>query len=393
MSILPKFIAIIALFGLPQIASAQTISTRNGDDTFISGAQVSQSIDTVGDTFVAARSVKVNGSTQGDLHVSGFDVSVSADASEDLYAMGATVVIRGSVAEDLSAMGISVRTENTSDTRGNARLMANSVTVEGAVGGALSVTARDVILNAPITGDVRILAQTLSFGPDAVVTGTLTYSTPDTINVPTRVVSADRVVFEKISNDRMWKEWQGIGRDLPVFPTFASMFFGFLVSLLFFVALAALMLAFMPKRLAAMRRNTAKAPGQTLLLGVIGLSMLIGLVPITAMTIVGIPFTPVALLAIVVAWTLGYALGGYSVAMRIWTGFGGDDDPANLTRLMVFAGAIIFIALLNFIPFVGWVANYTLVLLGIGAMTRAVFLSLISTPDVVLDVDMKPVED
>lgn len=367
--------------------------TRNGDDTFYSGAQVSQSIDTVGDTFVAARSAKLNGAAQGDLHVSGFDVSVSADASGDLYAMGATVVIRGNIGEDLSAMGFSVRTESTSYTKGNARLMANSVTVEGAVGGALSVTARDVILNAPIRGDVRILAQSLSFGPDAVVTGTLTYSTPDMIDVPTGVASADRVNFEKASNGRAWEEWQDVGSTLPKFPTFASMFFGFLVSLLFFVALAALMLAFMPKRLAAMRRNTAKAPGQTLLLGVIGLSMLIGLVPITAMTIVGIPFTPVTLLAIVVAWTLGYALGAYSIAMWIWTGLGGDDDPSNLTRLMVYAGAIIFIVLLNFIPFIGWVANYTLVLLGIGAMTRAVFLSLINTPDAVLDVDMKPIDD
>lgn len=393
MSLLPKFIAMIAVCGLSQIACADTVSTRNGDDTFYSGAQVSQSIDTVGDTFVAARSAKLNGAAQGDLHVSGFDVSVSADASGDLYAMGATVVIRGNIGEDLSAMGFSVRTESTSDTKGNARLMANAVTVEGAVGGALSVTARDVILNAPIRGDVRILAQSLSFGPDAAVTGTLTYSTPDMIDVPTGVVSADRVIFEKASNGRAWQEWQDVGSTLPKFPTFASMFFGFLVSLLFFVALAALMLAFMPKRLAAMRRDTAKAPGQTLLLGVIGLSMLIGLVPITAMTIVGIPFTPVTLLAIVVVWTLGYALGAYSIAMWIWTGLGGDDDPSNLTRLMVYAGAIIFIALLNFIPFIGWVANYTLVLLGIGAMTRAVFLSLINTPDAVLDVDMKPIDD
>jgi hypothetical protein len=47
----------------------------------------------------------------------------------------------------------------------------------------------------------------------------------------------------------------------------------------------------------------------------------------------------------------------------------------------------------NFIPFVGWVANYTLVLLCIGAMTRALFLYFIGNPGLALDVDMKPIED
>jgi hypothetical protein len=159
------------------------------------------------------------------------------------------------------------------------------------------------------------------------------------------------------------------------------------------MALGAVMLGFMPKRLSRMRRSIAKAPGQTLLLGVIGLSMLFGMAPITALTIVGLPFVPIVVLAIVVAWTLGYALGAYGVAMRIWLGFGGAEDPPNATRLMVFAAAITAVSLLNFIPFVGWVANYTLVLLGIGAMTRVLFQSMIGTPDVVLDVDMKPIED
>ena len=51
------------------------------------------------------------------------------------------------------------------------------------------------------------------------------------------------------------------------------------------------------------------------------------------------------------------------------------------------------ITLLNFIPFVGWVANYTLVLLGIGAMTRGLFLYLTGNPGLSLDVDLKLIED
>jgi len=393
MSAFKHALALITAFGLSTVALADTVSTRNGKDTFFAGSQISQAVDTVGDTFMAGRSVKLHGATQGDLHVSGLDVSVSADVVEDLYALGGTVIIRGAIAEDLSAAAFSLRTESSSVTQGNARLMGDSVTVEGPVAGALSVMGRDVILNAPIAGDVRILAQTLSFGPDAVVSGSLTYSLGEKMVVPGRVAAADRVVFEKVSGGRVWAEWQEVGKDMPALPTFMSMMFGFSISLLFFLALGALMLGFMPKRLSKMRRSIAEAPGQTLILGVIGLSILFGMIPIVALTLIGLPFVPIVLLAIVVVWTLGYALGAYSVAMRLWSGLGGAAEPSNIARLLVLAAAIILVALLNFIPFVGWVANYTLVLLGIGAMTRAVFQSMLGNPGVALDVDMKPIKD
>ncbi len=125
----------------------------------------------------------------------------------------------------------------------------------------------------------------------------------------------------------------------------------------------------------------------------LGLSILFGMVPITGLTIVGIPFVPIALLIIVVAWTLGYALGAYTVAMRIWTAFGTNPNPGTVTSLLIFACAIVAVALLNFIPFVGWVANYTLVLLGIGAMTNAFIHYVIGNPGQAFDVDMKPFEN
>lgn len=384
-------LAVVLLFG--NSAWSETVSFETGGDAFIAGSLVNETINTNGDTFVSARTVVALGASQGDLHVTGVDISVSADTAQDLYALGGTIVIRGSVAEDLTAAGFSVRTEPSSETQGNARLFGNSITIEGPVSGALVVTARDVILNAPIKGDVRIVAQTISFGADAVVGGTLTYSSGTKISVPERVAPSGRVVYEEFSGSHIDEVFESFREEMPALPTLASIFFGFAISLLFFVVLGALMLGFMPKRLERMRKSIATAPGLSLLLGVLGLSVLFGMVPITAMTIIGLPFAPIALLGIVVVWTLGYALGAYSVAMRIWAGFGGETEPSNVSRILIFAAAITFIALLNFIPFVGWIANYTLVLLGIGAMTNALFLRLVGNPSPVFDVDMKPIED
>lgn len=385
-------LAVFVTLALPSAALAQTSIIENGGDTFLTGPIVDEAVSTAGDTFISGRTAVARGTSQGDLHVAGFDVSVTADVAQDVYAAGATVVISGTVAEDLTAAGFTVRTEPGAKIAGNARLFGNSVTIGGPISGALMATGQDVILNAPIAGDVRILARSISFGPDALVGGSFIYSTQTQVAVPERVAPADRVTYEPAGAWDAWDDWDEMTREMPMMPTFASMFFGFVLTLLFFLALGALMLSFMPRRLSRMCKSVAHAPGQTFLLGIIGLSILIGMVPITAMTLVGILMVPFILLAIILVWTLGYALGAYSVAMALWTKLGGETDPGMAVRLSVFAGAITLVSLLNFIPFFGWVANYTLVLLGIGAMTRALFLRIMGDTGAALDVDMEPIE-
>ncbi|UWR26727.1 hypothetical protein K3757_02005 [Sulfitobacter sp. S223] len=382
-----------ALLCLVSASLAETNLVTLGSDTYVSGEQINETVQSSGDMFLAARTIEATGAVGADLHATGLDVSVSTATAEDLYAVGANVLIRSTVGHDLTAAGFSVRTTPSSATQGNARLFGNSVTVEGAVDGTLMVAGQDVILNSVVIGDARISAKTLSFGPDAQINGTLTLSLKDKIAVPARVAQSERVVFKARTAGDAWAEWEAVRKEMPVFPTFASILFGFVLSLLFFLVLGALMLGFMPKRLSRLRRSISDSMGKTIVLGVIGLSILFGLVPITALTVIGLPFVPIVLLIIIVAWTFGYALGTYGVAMRIWQGFGGPDDPSAISRLVVFGAALIVVGLLNFIPFVGWGVNYTLVLLGVGAMTRAMFERLSSNPDIALNVDMKPNED
>ena len=379
------------LLGAAQLA-AETVTTENGGDVFTAGDSLIQTLEADRDVFAAGRSTTFFGRAGGDLHISGFDVKVDADVGEDAYAAGATVLMSGTVGKDLSAMGFTVRLEPGGRIAQNARLLGATVNVDAPIGGSLSVTGRDVYLNSVVAGDVSVLAKTLRFGPEARIDGRLTYTSDSEIPIPESVISPDRVTFQEADFERVQDEWERM-RDMPAFPTFASMLFGFLISLLFFVVLGAIALGFFPRKLEAMRLSITNAFGQTVLLGVVGLSLLFGAIPVTALTVVAIPLVPVLVLAIVVAWTLAYGLGAYAVATRLWFGLGGDPDPGPGMRLLLLAAAIVAIALLNFIPFVGWVANYTLVLLGLGAITRALFNWIIGAVGPVVDIDMQPSKD
>lgn len=378
-----------ALIGASTV-QAETVSGATGTDRFFAGSALTEDIDAPRDVFVAGRSVTAKGQAGGDVHVAGFDVDVETKTAADLYAIGASVTVRAEVGEDLSAMGFNVRTAQSATTRGNARLMAETITIDGPVGGALSATAREIVLNADVGGDTRLIAETITFGPNAKVQGKLSYSTEDEIAVPERVAPETRVTFEKIDRTEFMREMQENWdvTEYPVLPSFISMLSGFLLTLGLFVILGAIFLTFFPKPVSKMRKNIGAQPGQMALAGVVGLSLLFGLVPVTALTIVGLPVVLIAILAIIVIWTLGYILAAYSIAMRVWQAFGGELDPSKVARLVALTIAVICVTILNFIPFVGWIVNYTLVLLGVGAMTHALFTWYVPTASATRDIDM-----
>lgn len=373
---------------------AESTETVLGGDTFISGSTSFEPVTAGRDLFASGGSVTLRGQVAQDTHVSGFTVAIEAETVGNVYAAGASVTLRAPIGQDLSAVGFTVDTAPTAAVQGNARLAGGTVTIDGPIKGALVATGGEVILNAPVDGDVWLVGQNVSFGPKARIAGTLRYSAPEAVSIPAGVIAADRVTFEEIDRSEMMqsmgKAWRD--HDFHIMPTFRSLFAGFLVTLAFFVALGAILLAYLPRQVERLRKSAEARSGLALLSGVIGLSMLFGLIPISAMTLVGIPMVPLVVLALIILWTLGYMLGTYVVAMRVIRAFGGAEEPSLLVRLLGLALGVTVIAILNFIPIAGWLANFGLVLLGLGAITMAFFGWLIGNPvSPAIDADMKTI--
>jgi hypothetical protein len=389
-------IASIASLALAGPGLAQNESRVHGGDTYTAGEAVTETLSATGDVFAAGSVITTSGSAGGDIHAAGYDVNISTNTGGDVYAAGSSVTISAPVGEDITAAGFSVRSTATASVAGNLRFFGRSMTIEGPITGALTAFGGTVHLNAPVSGDAWIVAETITYGPEARIDGSLILSTEDSRSVPERVISAARITVEEWDSRAMYREfdrsWEGF--DMPMLPTWMSMFSAFLISAIFLLMLAAIFLTFAETRVEKMRRRVTRQPLQTFVLGVVGLSALFGMVPVTALTIVGILFVPFALLAILVAWTLGYLLATYGVARRVLVAFNGSDEPTLLVKLVTVALAICVVAILNFIPFVGWIVNYTLVLLGVGAMTAGVLSIWITDPDTAVDLDMRtPVED
>jgi len=386
---------LVALWITATAAVADSVSNSHGGDDYVAGSGINETFQGSRDIFAAGNSVAVKGASGSDAHVVGFDVDIDATTGADLYAAGGAVTVRGTVGEDLTVSGFSVRTAEGAVTSGNARLFGGTLTIDGPVEGALTAMGGEVILNARIAGDAWLVADTIRFGPAAEVLGQLRYSSDAQIDVPGDVAAPDRVQFTQLKKlDLVSDIHDGWARpEFPILPSFVSLFSGFLITLLLMVVIGAILLSFAPKLVERTRAPIAQSPGRAFLIGIIGLSMLFGLVPITALTIVGLPLVPILILAIILAWMLGYLLGIYAIAIKALHVFGQKTDLSNIARLAALAAAIVVITILNFIPFVGWVANYTVVLLGLGGMTTVLFNRILGKPGLARDVDMKPIED
>jgi hypothetical protein len=370
-SLLP--ILLVAAFPAAADMERQTV----GGDLYVAGSGTVANAASDRDLFVAGGTVTARGAVAQDAHFAGFDVEIETEVADDVYAAGGTITVRAPVGEDLTAVAVSLRLAETGRVDGNARLAGGSVLVEGPVAGALLATGGEVVLDAEIGGDVRIAAGEVRFGPGARIGGRLDYTAPREATIPASVIDPAQVSFTRAED---WenvaaasREWTG--REYPALPG-ASAVFGFLVVTIgFFVVLAAVALALAPERIEAMRREALARPGLALLGGVLGLATVFGLLPIAVMTVVGLPLVPVILLLALILWIAGYAFGIYAVALRVWTGMGGAA-PTLPGRLAVYAAGLLVAALLNVIPFAGWVANFTLVLFGIGAIAVPVYTAL-----------------
>lgn len=362
--------------------AAETVLQTNGTDTFIAGSSGLPELQALGDVFASGGALVAKGRVAGDAHVAGFALDLEADVTGDLYAAGAAVTLRAPVGGDLSMMGISLRTADTGVTTGNTRMLGSTITIDGDVGGALAATGGEITLNAAVSGDALLQGGAITFGPRARISGTLTYSAPEAVTIPADVIPAAKVVYRKTSplmdrfeHMRDWGEdWSG--RDMPALPSTLALISAFLVTVGFLVLLGGALLALAPQRCEALRHMATQRPAFMVLLGVLGLATLLGLVPVTAMTVIGLPFMPIVLLAILLIWTLGYVLGSYVVALRLYQALGGREDPGLAGQIVLLGSAVLVFSLMNFVPVLGWMVNFLLVLFGIGAMSTGVLRAL-----------------
>ena len=352
------------LLFLPLAAHAAEARMTVGGDQYAAGQSASIAEAVTHDAFVAGYDVSLKAPVAGDAHLAGFNVYIDAEVTGDLYAIGSSVNVSGTVSGDVTAFGNTVSLRGAQPVPGNVRLAGSSVTLDTPVLGAGLVTAQTLNLNASVGGDFEFFGENVVFGPGASVAGVITIHAPKEIPVPETVASADRVKFVQLEGTDYAAEADKTA-DHVVRSIWPAVWAAGLWWLLLGV-LGVLFIAFGSRMVAALEVVSQKRPFRNIGLGIFGFAAVLGLVPVFALTLVGIFLVPFVLVFVVLACALAYLAGTYLVGARIAAALLPVDT--NLKRVGLLAVSIVVAGLLGMIPVLGWLISLLLLVFGFGTI-------------------------
>ena len=323
-------------------------------DYFGAGANASPGSTVEGDAFIAGAQVDLNRPVNGDALLAGGGVSISDRVGGDLYATGGSVIIDAPVAGNARLAGGHVEITKRGQVSGKATLVGGRVTVLGKAGRQLVVFGEHVTLDGEVAGNVTIASRALSIGPNARVSGKLTYrgSVPAQID-PAAVITGG---INYVSFDFEDETYQPVARVVAWVGVIA-----FTVGL-FLIGMLAIIMA--PEATAHMSRLGRGRPISSLALGLVTIVCVPIAVVLLMLTIVGIPVAFMLLLAWPMILIFGYLAG----VMVVSDAIAGPSASAKGRRIFLLAMGLGVMLLFARVPFAGWFIAILLLVMGVGAM-------------------------
>jgi len=212
----------------------------------------------------------------------------------------------------------------------------------------------EMFVNSAVTGNVQIEADSVTIGKNAVITGTLTYKSPKEAIIEEGAKITGKITYEPRKTKEKEVAWAlTIGMFIPFLMLLTgALFFGLTFK------------KYMTMLVGGAYENPFKELGR-------GLAFLI-LVPIASVillvTVIGVPIGILGLIGFVggMIFTVLMAPVLLGSLLLKWT----MKRPYNHVDWMsILLGVVVFYAL-SFIPIVGWIAQFALVLITLGSLAR-----------------------
>jgi cytoskeletal protein CcmA (bactofilin family) len=329
-----------------------------GGDRFVAGdsATLTESVD--GDAFVAGGRSEIDGRVAGDAVAAGGTVGVRGEVAEDLYAAGGDVRIEAIVLGNARIAGGTVYLERSASIAGNATLAGGSVEHRGRIGGNLQAFGGRVRLDGEVGGDVEVASDDIRIGPEARIAGRLTYQGPHPPEVADGAVVTGGI-------ERRHRGWRGVAPDSGIGRVVRGVFrtLWFTGVMLIGALLVALFPRFTREAAATLREDTLASIG-------LGIALLFA-VPIAAailfITIIGIPLGFAVLLGYGLLLILGYLTAALAVGDLLLARARPADAASTGWRILGLLLALVAIALLRLVPWLGNLAVFVLFFAGLGA--------------------------
>lgn len=340
--------------------SVVNIEETVADDLYIGGGTVRVNGAVEGDAYVGGGNVRVTSAIGEDLVMAGGNVSFSGTVGDDLRVAGGSLEIQGAVADDLIAGGGEVFISG-EGIGGDLWAGGGSVEVEAPVAGNARLGGGSVYLNSQVTGDVIVNTDKLTLGPRAMIIGNLTYTSPEAATITEGAQILGAVAYTERE--------AGMPKKEDIEQAGAAFLTGAKIVWFLMLLVGALIVGFGLRRYSTEISEQAHThPLFDILIGIITLIVLPIFSILLMVTVIGIPFGVLGLLAffalLIWSWFLAPVIIGALVHGMIW-----KSEGTVINWKSILLGVLIY-ALIALIPFIGPFVQFALMLLSIGAIAH-----------------------
>jgi hypothetical protein len=357
--------ALVAWPGVRAAEEAPTASATFASDTFIAGGSVRIDKPVPGDLIAAGGNADIDAPVAGAAMLAGGNLRVTAQVDHDIFAAGGRVILDAPIGRNLRAAGGQLDLGPMATVSGNATLAGGRVLLRGAIKGSLRVAGGQVTIDAPVGGDVLATTGELTLGPNARIGGKLRYYSGNEIkrDPAAQVGSVERGPLPGRGASAPLHREGGWGARAGA----RTVGLGWLWTL-GLMAIAALLVGSMPVTSKRVAHALRMRPGASLGWGFVALVCIPVAALILMVTIVGIPLALLALLLYGLLLLVGYVASAVGLGQWALLRFKAEAAERNGWRIASAMAAVLVLALLGSVPFVGGFIALLAILAGIGAI-------------------------
>lgn len=342
------------------LASLLPVATAAPHPIFLGTDDTVEVVDADNDAFVAAESVVVSERIGDNAFLAGQTIRIEAPVDGDLFSASETLRIDAPVHGDVFAVGETIELGPEGRIDGHLWTAGATIEVSGPVFGDVRVGAGELIVNAPIHGDVEAEVGALTFDDGGVVRGDLAYRSPS-VSDDAEAATEGTVSWTKATDEdgahigsphehdsgagmwTLWTGWRIIGQ----------------------LIVGAVLLMLGGRTTAAFGEALDARPSESLGLGLVGMVVLPIASVLACLMVLPLPLGMLGLALFGILLYVGQLVAAQALGARLLRRFGPEVNGTPLLHLLV---GVVPLAILTGLPFLGGLVGFLVTVLGAGAI-------------------------
>lgn len=349
-----------AEFAFPEKGGGSITINEEKENLYTAGNVVSINSYIWKGLYAAGSVVNLNADVEGRATLAGGTIIARSNVGGSMHVAGGNISIEGAIVNDLFIGGGDVVLTESSSVGGDLIVGAGTLTINGPVTGNILLAGGKVIVNSRVGGNANIKTKEIELGDNAVIVGSLEYTSPEKIEIDGGKVLGG-VVFNQSKASKM-----SIFKNPKLI--FSLLIVGLIIKFLSAIAVGLVFVYLLKKFTKGIVKESLRKFWVNLGLGLAVLVLVPVISIILAISVLGLWLAGLIMVLYLLLLLLASVFASIILGTWLIKTVGKKKDYTVDWKAVVIG--IIALKLIIFIPLVGWLIKLVLLLIALGVLIQ-----------------------